>query len=486
MPLHHHGELGHFEFLDSSRIPRSEEIEEKKPAESGTHIIARRGLTLGALAFGSVTEIGQFYTGMEDLSQGSDKLLGAFKPNPVANGIFTGIYAAQAISINSTFTDDGIDTIFKIINGEDVPEWVKLPTNKARLATAISSSINLYGFCSDAAQLFYYLKLQADARGIEVNNGVIAAMLLISSLASASNIPTEALETTIFVRKLFAKKSEEKEEFNFNKTTAEKLANLLSIPVENVLKFFGALEDMIECYATIITMFATLFNANYLSVRWIVFTLSILNGFIDTMFNGKQSSDALELFRKTLVSGNYSVKEASAFLFSLFAATLVGQAQNSLIFQMLKNDVRLPYPLPEKIVDWLCRIFAYGAMAREIVNETYYFYPLVVAPLNYISRITQGPQTPSEFPFSYLHSADEDWINIIPDEEEEKVVLEETAFKSDDEEADFILISEENVPANKPESPKTTSCWANIFSSAKSVPAVSGGVQQKNLTLTPH
>lgn len=476
-----------FILVDRRDIPSAEQIEEEekerkeqKNIDSCAYLSIRRGLNLGALTFGSVTEIMQFLTGLNDLSSLSHKLLGVIKPDLTMNAVLTSIYGLQAVSINSTFTNEGIDTICRIMRGEKLPEWTELPTQDAIKANIISILINSYGLFSDAAQTVFYFLQEAAARGIELNTGVISAIILISSSASASNIPTESLETHLAIRRLFGKPErpdilEEKKEDQ--KSVAEKIAHLLSLPIEKVLQFFGALEDMIESYTTIITMLATLWGISNPQVQWLILLLSATNGLIDTMFNGKQTSEALELLKKTILSGEYGLKELSAFVVSLFAATLVGQAQYNLIFDMLTKNVRLPYPLPTQLAEWLCEIMSTGSMARWIVNETYYFYPLVITPLNYFSRITQGPQDILQFDFSYVHGAeDEEWVTIeydLPEKKEEQVAIEYNLLEKESED-DVVTLESDDIDDSefvnkKPDAEQplltqqNTSIWATLF-----------------------
>lgn len=450
--------------LDTTDIPSPEEIKEENQTNSNACMKTRRVLNLGALAFGSVLEILQFYTGLNDIFLLGVKLLGIISlEDAKIRLLLTAVYAAQAFSLNKAFTNEGIDEICRILHGEKIPEWTDLPSKAARKANIVSILMNTFGLISDAAQTAYYFLQEANESGVELNSGTIAGIVIISSLSSTANIPTEGLETHLYLRTLFAEKNEEKEEKPLEPpTTAEKIAGNIFTPLAKILQSFGAAEDMIQSYITLAAMLTALLSVTNPSVRLIVLIFSILNGVIDTMFNGKQTSEALELFKESLLSGNYGAKEVSALLMSLFAASIVAHSDRSVTFDML-SDPEAPFPFFNRFPDWMNHTLANGAFARQFVNEGYYFYPLVIAPLNLLSRLVQKPQTASDFDFEYKPT-DEEWVDIVPELREDKV-------EDDDEWEDYALL-DKNMPIFQqpllPKKPVTeekeeTSCWARMF-----------------------
>ncbi len=420
-----------FILLEQKNIP-AEAIQENSNTQlKTTYFPLRLFINTMTLLFGSAIESLQFYASMKDIS---GDMLGFIPMEQATTVTIIILYVITSITVNRKYNNEGIEKIYRIWQGEKLPGWEELPEKKAYFANLISFFTNGWAFLSDAAGVAYSLEQQGPIHNRIVN-------FLIGVLASLTNIPTEGYETHIFIRTLFAKtkatnEAIEEENIPVEPEPAHCVPMLL---LSYMLKFFGALEDVIESYTTFAAVSELILGITSPYLRFPVLILSLTNGLNDLMFNGKNTDDALRKLKAAITDGKIGAKEVGVFLVSLFASGMISYAQLSLTLSLLRDpDATFPSPLPEQLPEIIALIQAWGAGSREFVNSTYYLYPALEELLNGTVYVTQklkhlicGPVQKEEvYDAVFIEEPGEDLIQVLPANETKKAA--EIGIQDDD------------------------------------------------------
>lgn len=372
-----------------------EEIHEAISQELNTPYWLSIRVSLGVLtfAFGPTVESLQFYLGLSDLS---GKLLWFIPITQASSIALLSSYFVQASTLNLKFTDHAIDNIVRIYKGEKSPEWKALSPENERKANVTSIVVNSFALVLDAMAWAYYLHQENFS-----NNHVINFAL--GLMTSFTTIPTECFETHQFIRSCFAEK-EEKEVI----PEPEHPDHFLITIFKWFLKICGAVEDMTEIYTTVAAMSMLLLNTESAGLRYPILLLSLANGLNDLMFNGKNSSEAIDKLKAALYGGDISVKDVVLFAISLFAASMIGHAQFGLILAMLRDpEAALPYPLPKQLPQIIALMQASGAALREWTNYTYYIKSMLDGLDNAIMSLAKRRQLSHQHEVAFNEEIDE-------------------------------------------------------------------------------
>ncbi|MEO8402216.1 MAG: hypothetical protein ABI597_10555 [Gammaproteobacteria bacterium] len=264
-----------------------------------------------------------------------------------------------------------------------------------------------------------------------------------------------------------AEQKEEPEEDQ--KGLLQSLKTAIDWALKNLLKLFGATQDTTESYTTVAAMATIMLSTTSPYLRVPLYILSVLNGLVDTLFNGKNTSEAIDSGKEGIKNG-VSLRKIIVFALSFFTAGMVGHAQFSLILAMLNDpDAELPPPLPEQFPDGVNLAQSIGAGLRELILYTFYLYPIFdfgADAVSYgaskaLSLFTPQGQSATPFPESSLEvegDAEHDAFTNIVDETPKKT----TANEDPD---DWQLIEKEANDATSAQSPLLAN---NLFVAAKS------------------
>lgn len=160
------------------------------------------------------------------------------------------------------------------------------------------------------------------------------------------------------------------------KDRVQSLKNAIEWAIKKLLKLFGATQDTTESYTTVAAMATIMFSTTSPYLRVPLYILSVLNGLVDILFNGKNTEEALDSGKEGIKNG-ITFRKIMVFAMSFFTASMVGHAQFSLILAMLNDpDAELPPPLPEQFPDGLNLTQSIGAGLRELTLYTFYLYPI--------------------------------------------------------------------------------------------------------------
>ncbi len=358
-----------FVILEKSDYDFPEEIKPQPPTTNYLQTTARYSLSFLSLMVGCAIETLQFYTGLKDIP---GKLLGFIPLSPPIRASLAAIYFLQAFVINKKFTNQVIDNIIHIIQGDHIPEWPELTSANTYKANFISLFINAYAGFSDALATSYYMKQQGYGLDQTTN-------FLIGVISSLTNL-TEPYETHLFIRSHFSNSPRQDQPLSTQQRITE-------TPI-NLIKLCGALQDTVESYTSSAAIAATLLGITSPSLRIPALILSMANGLTDIMFNGKMSSEAFHSLTTAIANREYNLKEMTTLLISFFTASIIGHAQLSVILSMLKDpEATLPPPLPGTMPDELAIAVSIGTGIRELVNYTYYFYPIYKSVFDAIETI---------------------------------------------------------------------------------------------------
>ncbi len=327
------------------------------------------------LLFSSVIDVLQYFIGLKDIN---GDLLGFIPLSVTISWMLAFFYLVETIALNLQFVPHGINTMYALMKHEKQDEWEEISKINSCMALFLSMMIIVMASLFDLLATAYYLETQETSKNRPIN-------FVIGGLVSIANLPTEGMETMLWAHRIFS--TQKNEERDVVQTT------LWDIPLIVVKKFLitaGAIEDWIESYITAMALAKIILNWSSPAFKYCVLILGFFNGLVDTMFNGKNSSLAIDQFLAKLADyKNLNFKNLLTFFLALFTALTVGHTQGCLIYNLLKEPAAtLPDPLPPTLPDSLCFAFAWSIAIRETTNYTYYlchtFFPIIDAGLNKI------------------------------------------------------------------------------------------------------
>jgi len=167
----------------------------------------------------------------------------------------------------------------------------------------------------------------------------------------------------------------------------KQLTQLIITFFKKILIVTGMAQDLIESFTTSAAFMEAVFGITSSYLKYPLLVMSLSNGIVDAMFNGINSSNAIDQLTQALSSGTLDAKQVILFLISFSTAAAIGHAEFSLIKMLFDEpNATLPYPLPPKLPELIATIQAWLIAARETTNYTYYLYPLFEKILETLSN----------------------------------------------------------------------------------------------------